>query len=154
AAAEHFLIARGDHDQALTNILPRDEQLRRAQPDGPAVELGEGLLFLITEAGRLAGGRKNHSELGHGTPRQTATRAAWIGVSVPPHTILMILQDRPMLPAFALTHPLGPANGGATLRRPAAQRRPPRSPSPPAVELAARPVSVPATVANRVPIGP
>jgi len=49
-SARHFLIFGRDDDDALGDVGTRDEQLNRAQPDGPAIEVGERLLLFAMKA--------------------------------------------------------------------------------------------------------
>ena len=71
AAIEHLAILGGDRHDDLGDVVAIDKRLDRAQPDGPAIELGIDLLLLrVAEPRRLARGRQDHGELAlaHGTP--------------------------------------------------------------------------------------
>ena len=50
-------ILGSDDEQRLADVVTGDEQFGTAQPDGPAIQAGEGFLVTTAETSRLAGGQ-------------------------------------------------------------------------------------------------
>src|SRR5262249_57962955 len=75
-APERLLVARWDDQIDLRDVVARPEQLGRPLPDRAAVERDERLLFLPAESGRLARGRDDNGDAGHGS----ASTAGRIGL--------------------------------------------------------------------------